>query len=181
MRGDQISSKPGAQPPGARAFRDMMGLFATGVTVVTTRVDDGIHGMTANSVAPVSLDPLLVIVSIARDARMYRVIHRAGTFAINILSEQQEALSRHFAGVDTGPPPTSLDLEWVPDGGAPFIRDALAGIHCRIEREVDVGDHVIVLGRVVELHQGAPLAPLIYFGGRYRSLREIDARDGSAG
>jgi flavin reductase (DIM6/NTAB) family NADH-FMN oxidoreductase RutF len=152
-----------------------MGLFATGVTVITTRVNDGIHGMTASSVAPVSLDPLLLLVSIARGTRMYSIIHQAGTFAINILSEQQEELSRHFAGAETGAPPASLHFEPEPDHGAPFIRDTLAAIRCQIEREVDVGDHVIVLGRVVQLRQGAPASPLIYFGGRYRSL----ARDGS--
>jgi hypothetical protein len=63
------------------------------------------------------------------------------------------------------------------DMGAPFINDTLAGIRCHIEREVDVGDHVIVLGRVVQLRQGTPAPPLLYFGGRYRSLRDVEARD----
>ena len=142
-----------------RAFRRTMGLFATGVTVITTRVNGDIHGMTASSVAPVSLDPLLVLVSIARRTRMYGIIHRAGKFAINILSEHQEELSRHFAGAETGLPPASLRFESGPDDGAPFIHDTLAAIRCRIEREVDVGDHVVVLGRVIQLREGSPAPP----------------------
>ena len=160
-----------------RAFRRTMGLFATGVTVITTRVNGDIHGMTASSVAPVSLDPLLVLVSIARRTRMYGIIHRAGKFAINILSEHQEELSRHFAGAETGLPPASLRFESGPDDGAPFIHDTLAAIRCRIEREVDVGDHVVVLGRVIQLREGSPAPPLIYFGSRYHSLRELEAPD----
>ena len=139
-----------------QAFRRTMSLFATGVTVITTRVNGGIHGMTASSVAPVSLDPLLVLVSIARRTRMYDIIHRAGKFAINILSEHQEELSRHFAGAETGLLPASLRFESGPDDSAPFIHDTLAAIRCRIEREVDVGDHVVVLGRVIQFREGSP-------------------------
>lgn len=167
----------GSQPPDAQAFRRTMGLLATAVTVITTRVNGSTHGMTANSVTSVSLDPLLVVVAIARRTRMYGIIHEAGEFAINILSEHQEDLSRHFAGADTGPPPASLHFEFEPDDNAPFIHDTLANIRCEIEREVDVGDHVIVLGRVVEFRQGQPALPLIYFGSRCRSLRELEMRD----
>jgi flavin reductase (DIM6/NTAB) family NADH-FMN oxidoreductase RutF len=108
---------------------------------------------------------------------MYRIMHQAGTFAINILSEHQGELSRHFAGAEAGPPPESLHFEPEPDNGAPFIRDTLGAIRCRIEREVDVGDHVIVLGRVVQLREAPPAPPLIYFGGHYSSLRDLEAAD----
>ncbi len=171
------SPQPVATPASldTRAFRRTMGLFATGVTVITTRVNGDIHGMTASSVAPVSLDPLLVLVSIARRTRMYDIIHRAGKFAINILSEHQEELSRHFAGAGTSLRPASLRFESGPDDSAPFIHDTLAAIRCRIEREVDVGDHVVVLGRVIQFHEGSPAPPLIYFGSRYCSVRELEA------
>jgi flavin reductase (DIM6/NTAB) family NADH-FMN oxidoreductase RutF len=175
--GDARPPGEGSQPPDARAFRRTMGMFATGVSVITTRVNEDIHGMTASSVDPVSLHPLLVMVSIARSTRMYRIMHQAGTFAINILRDYQEELSRHFAGVEAGPQPESLHFEPEADDGAPFIRDTLGGIRCRIEREVDVGDHVIVLGRVVQLREAPPAPPLIYFGGHYRSLRDVEAPD----
>ena len=159
-----------------QAFRHTTGLLATGVTVITTRVNGSIHGMTANSVTSVSLDPLLMQVSINRHASMCNLIQQADEFAINILSEGQEDLARHFgSGARTGAQPASLHFEPHPDDGAPYIQDTLATIRCRIERLLDGGDHVIVLGRVIHFHAGPPAPPLIYFGERYRSLRDLEA------
>ena len=151
-----------------------MGLFATGVTVITACMNGSVHGMTANAVTSVSLDPLLVLAAINRRATMCNVIQQASGFAINILSERQEELSRYFGGTKAGPPPASLRFESCPDDGAPHILDALAAIFCRFERVVDAGDHVIVLGRVVHFHDGPAVPPLLYFGGRYCSLRELE-------
>ncbi len=157
-----------------RAFRRTMGLFATGVTVITVRVGDLTHGMTAHSVTSVSLDPLLVLVCVDRRARMCGLIQQAGEFAINILSDAQESISRYFAGAKTGPEPTSLSFDRGEPDGPPFIHGALAAIDCRVQSIVDGGDHVIVLGRVTRLQSGAPGEPLIYFAGRYRCLRELE-------
>lgn len=151
-------------------FRGTMGLFPTGVTVVATHMNGSVHGMTANSVTSVSLEPLLMQVAINRRSSMCNIIQQAGEFTINILNERQEELSRYFGGAKFGPPPASLRFEADLDG-VPFIRDALAAIHCRIARVVDAGDHVIVLGQVVHFHDGPPASPLVYFGGRYCSLR----------
>ena len=96
-----------------RAFRQTMGLFATGVTVITARMNGSVHGMTANAVTSVSLDPLLVLAAINRRASMSNIIQQAGEFAINILSERQEEVSRHFAGAKTGPQPASLRFEFL--------------------------------------------------------------------
>src|SRR3954469_5311693 len=81
-----------------REFRRVIGLFATGVTVITTRIGDDLHGMTANAFTSLSLDPLLVLVCVDRRARMHPIIQQAGRFAVNILHEGQEAVSRNFAG-----------------------------------------------------------------------------------
>ena len=160
--------------PDTQAFRRTMGLIASGVTVITTRMNGSVHGMTATAVTSVSLDPLLMQVAINRRARMCNIVQQAGEFAINILSERQEELSHYFAGAKAGPQPASLRFDPDPDS-VPYIHDALAAIHCRIERVVDGGDHVIVLGRVVHFYDGPPAAPLVYFGGRYCSLHDLKA------
>src|SRR6187397_23728 len=96
-------------PVDARAYRNTIGLFASGVTVITTRLGEMVHGMTANAVSSVSLDPTLLLVCIDRRARMHDLIVQAGAFAVNIPAADQEALSRHFAGRGKdGPPPANL-------------------------------------------------------------------------
>ena len=165
--------RPGAPSASLETlFRGTMGLFPTGVAVITSRMNGSVHGMTANSVTSVSLEPLLMQVAINRRSGMCNIIQQTRQFAINILNERQEDLSRYFSGAKIGPPPASLRFEPDLDGGAPYIRDTLATIHCRIAQVVDAGDHVIVLGRVVHFHDGPPAKPLVYFGGRYCSLRE---------
>ena len=161
-----------AASPDTRAFRRTMGLFATGMTVITTRINGSVHGMTANAVTSVSLNPLLVLAAINRRTSMCNIIQQAGEFAINILSEPQEELSRHFAGAKTGPQPARLRFESYPDEGAPYILDTLAALRCRVAQVLDGGDHVILLGRVVHFRDGPPASPLVYFGDRYWTLRD---------
>ncbi len=158
----------------AGSFRRVMGYFATGVAVVAAQHGGEVHAMTANAVASVSLDPLLVLVCVRRGARMEGFIERSAGFSINILSQDQEALSRHFAGAwQPKTPPEFRFLTW--DGG-PRLVGALASIGCAVERMVQAGDHVIVLGRVVALHDAEPGArPLVFFGGRYRRVSELEA------
>ena len=156
------SPQPGApSAPLETLFRGTMGLFPTGVAVIITRMNGSVHGMTANSVTSVSLEPLLMQVAINRRSSMCSIIQRTGEFTINILNERQE--------------PASLRFESYPGDGLPYIRDTLAAIHCRIARVVDAGDHVIVLDQVVHFHDGPPASPLVYFGGRYCSLRDTKA------
>jgi flavin reductase (DIM6/NTAB) family NADH-FMN oxidoreductase RutF len=162
-----------------RAYRNTIGLFATGVTVITTRAGDAVHGMTANAVTSVSLDPTLLLVCIDRRARMHGLIGRAGAFAVNILAEDQEALSGHFAGRGKeGPPPSSLRFihgSGADEEGAPTIAGCVAALCCVVEQSYEGGDHTIVLGRVTELRPGRPGAPpLLWFGGRYRRLAGPD-------
>jgi flavin reductase (DIM6/NTAB) family NADH-FMN oxidoreductase RutF len=155
-----------------RSFRDTMGLFATGVTVITARAGDTTRGMTANSVTSVSLDPLLLLVCVDRRAAMAAVIREAERFAVNILRADQEDISRHFAGrPQPNREPALVDL-----AGAPTLADSMATIVCAVDRILDGGDHLIVLGRVDALRQaGQPGEPLLYYRGRYHTLADEQA------
>jgi flavin reductase (DIM6/NTAB) family NADH-FMN oxidoreductase RutF len=160
-----------------REFRRLSGLFATGVTVVTARVGEDVHGMTANAFTSLSLNPLLIIVCVDRRARMHPLIQKAGHFAVNFLHEGQEAISRNFAGqpqADIGE-----TLRFSLDEGAPVILGCLASMRCDVHEVLDGGDHAIVIGRVTQLIRGDVGAhPLIYFGGEYRRLLvEPERRD----
>jgi flavin reductase (DIM6/NTAB) family NADH-FMN oxidoreductase RutF len=152
-------------------FRRVMGLFATGVTVVTVEIGGEIHGMTANAVMSVSLDPLLVGVSVGRLARMNGFLRQTGSFALNVLSADQQALSQFFAGLwPHAAPPEHRLVPWI---GGPRLVGCLAAAACRTDRILDGGDHEIFLGQVLALHraQNSP-NPLLFFGGRYHHLRE---------
>jgi len=163
----------------SREFRRISGLFATGVTVVTTRVGENVHGMTANAFTSLSLDPLLIIVCVDRRARMHPLIHQAGHFAVNFLHEGQEAIARNFAGQ----PQENIGemLRFSTDDHAPVILGCLASMRCDVHEIVDGGDHAIVVGRVTELIRGDVGAhPLVYFGGQYRRLL-VESDRGHAG
>ena len=148
-------------------FRRTMGLFATGVTVITAYTRDGIHGMTANAITSVSLDPLLVLVCIDQRARMCQKIDEARRFAINILTERQEYLARHFAGHPTDP--ESITFHTV--DRVPVLPASLAMLICTVDRMFEGGDHRIILGRVDSLIRGADgERPLLYYAGCYHHL-----------
>jgi len=157
--------------PDPAEFRRMMGLFATGVTVLTAQTGDAMRGMTANAVMSVSLDPPLVCVAVGRRTRMDGYVRQAGGFALNVLAEDQQALSQYFAGAWTHPSPPEHRLEpWV---GGPRLVGALAAAGCQVDRILDGGDHDLVVGRVLAVHRAEGVqSPLLFFGGRYHRLRE---------
>lgn len=159
-----------------RQYRDVVGLFGTGVTILTASRGEVAHGMTANALTSVSLDPTLLLVCIDRRARMHDIVLAAGGFAVNILGEHQEELSNHFAGrAKEGPPPATLRFEYDHDGGAPTIGGCVASIQCALERVLDGGDHSIVLGRVLSVRADATdKRPLLFYAGKYRRLAEHD-------
>lgn len=148
-------------------FRHVMGHFPTGVTVITTTHDDELHGMTANAVTSVSLDPVLILVCLGREARTALAIQKAGRFAVNILREDQEHMSRRFAapGQDHF---DGLDVEEGPDG-LPLLPNCLAYLTCRTTELVAAGDHDIILAEV-EHAQANGGNPLVFFLGGYRRL-----------
>ncbi len=146
-----------------------MGQFATGVTVLTTVHDGRFHGMTANSVTSVSLDPLLILVCLMREARTCLAIQQAERFAVNILGEHQEELSRRFArpGQDHF---DGLDVVTGPHG-LPLLPDCLAYLACQVTEIVQAGDHDVVFAEVDHCRVSADGgAPLLFFQGGYRKL-----------
>jgi flavin reductase (DIM6/NTAB) family NADH-FMN oxidoreductase RutF len=153
---------------GPDVFRAVLGRFASGVTVLTTRDGDGRdHGMTVSAFCSVSLQPPLVLACIDRAADMFEVLPHASTFGISILEEGQEALSRRFAELDAG------RFEGIgftrAESGVALLDDALAHLECRLVETHEAGDHVIFIGEVVS---AAPLGdgPLIYYRGGYTQL-----------
>lgn len=155
------------------AFRRVMGLFATGVTVVAAQEGEEIHGMTANAVTAVSLDPLLVLVCVDKRTRMNRFLRSAGGFSINMLSEDQEALSRYFAG--SWRPAAPPEFRFLPWEGGPRLVGCVAAVGCLVDQWIEAGDHWITVGRVVALHEGDPTGkPLTFFAGRYRRLTDLE-------
>ena len=156
----------------ARSFRDALGCFATGITVVTSVGLDGeLLGFTANSFNSVSLDPPLVLFSLDRGAYSLKAFEAAGVFAINILREDQQAISAAFA--------RSLSNKWhgirteAWDTGSPILLDALANFDCQTTSMHDGGDHVIFVGRVLRLRATGKGRPLLYFRGAYRQINDM--------
>jgi flavin reductase (DIM6/NTAB) family NADH-FMN oxidoreductase RutF len=149
--------------------RKIMGQFATGVTVVTTGGKAGKHGLTANAVTSLSLDPPLVLVAVEKKAHSLEFLKTNRCFAINILRLEQEEVSRRFAM--PGPKDfTGLALlEALTD--APILADCLAYADCRVVEILPGGDHEIFVGEIVagDVHEGMPL---LYYSGKYSSLAE---------
>lgn len=147
----------------AIAFRRTLGMFATGVTVITTRTRDQVHGMTANAFMSVSLRPPLVLISVDRRARMSNLLHEGTRFGVNVLEAKQAGLSDHFAGrvVDEAAEPS---FELVHD--TPLVEGALAHLIARVVRSYWGGDHSLFLGRVEYVRYGEG-TPLLFHGGGY--------------
>jgi flavin reductase (DIM6/NTAB) family NADH-FMN oxidoreductase RutF len=145
-------------------LRDVAGRFATGVTIVTTKSEGTVHGMTANGFMSVSLRPPLVAVSIGNAARMKPLLDETGRYAVSILASEQRSLSRHFAGQPGETAPTFLEA-----GDMPLLEGALAHIAVSVVDAHPAGDHTIYIGRVEHLdyREGQPL---VFHAGGYRAL-----------
>jgi flavin reductase (DIM6/NTAB) family NADH-FMN oxidoreductase RutF len=153
-----------------RIFRNALGHFATGVTVVTSRTDRGEPlGLTVSSFNAVSLTPPLVLFSIGNEAAGFAAWKNASRYIVNILSAQQRDLSNRF-GRPSLDKWKDLDAEGV-DGGFIF-HDALLALECESYRRYEGGDHEIVLGRVIAIHDLRPEDPhpLIFYRGRYNRI-----------
>ncbi|WP_027965342.1 flavin reductase family protein [Halalkalibacillus halophilus] len=149
-----------------RDFRHCMGRFATGVTVVTCETEEGTHGFTVNAFTSVSLDPMLVLVSVDRNTKALEKM-RNNNFIVNILNDQQEDVAMHFAGR----PKEDMDVEWEKSNQGHRIKDSLAYIECSPWSEYDGGDHVLYIGEVKNFayQEGNPLG---YYGGKFADLTE---------
>jgi flavin reductase (DIM6/NTAB) family NADH-FMN oxidoreductase RutF len=148
------------------ALRRTLGMFATGVTIITTRVAEQVHGMTANAFMSVSLDPPLVLISVDRRTKMCRLLHEGSCYGVSVLAENQSALSDRFAG-RAGPDAPEPRFELV--DGTPLVEGALARFVARVQRSYWGGDHSLFLGRVEYARTGEG-APLLFHGGRYERI-----------
>ena len=160
----QIEGEEGEDP--VLAFRRTLGMFATGVTVITTTSADQVHGMTANAFMSVSLRPPLVLISVDGRAKMHAMLNEGKRIGISVLSEDQESLSDRFAGRPggTGPEP-SFDVV----RETPLVEGALAHLVARVTRSYWGGDHSLFLAYVEYAHYGQG-SPLLFHGGHYEAL-----------
>jgi flavin reductase (DIM6/NTAB) family NADH-FMN oxidoreductase RutF len=151
-----------------RAFRQTVGQFVTGVTVIAAEVDGAVRAMTANSFTSVSLDPPLVLFCVGKTSHLGRLIHDATGFSVNILRHEQQHLSTYFAGAwrQDAPPPFTFS----PWDGGPLLDGSLAALGCDVETIYEGGDHWIVLGRVLSLYRNESESPLVFRSGRYLAL-----------
>jgi flavin reductase (DIM6/NTAB) family NADH-FMN oxidoreductase RutF len=161
-------------PADDQRFRTVLSRFAAGVTVVSTEHDGVRYGLTVNSLASVSLDPLLALWCCERDSSFYQPVLASGRWAVSMLTADQIELARWFAtrggfGVDQW-----ADVRSRPGDatGAPLVEGCLAWLECETWAAYDGGDHVIVVGRVLDLGLGVDdtASALLYYRSRYRSL-----------
>jgi 3-hydroxy-9,10-secoandrosta-1,3,5(10)-triene-9,17-dione monooxygenase reductase component len=150
---------------GAR-FRQVLGHFPTGVTVITAITDAGPVGLAVGSFFSVSLDPPLVAFCAGKSSTSYPKIAEVGHYCVNVLADEQEDICRIFASKGDDKFST---IGWRPSPatGAPVINDVLAWIDCEIHAVHEAGDHYIVIGRVHELEVGHEGGPLVFFRGGY--------------
>ncbi|HEY3296822.1 MAG TPA: flavin reductase family protein [bacterium] len=154
----------------ARRYQDTVGLLPTGVTVITAEIGEEIHGMTANAVTSLSLNPMQIIICVAKKAKMAVLLKPGVPFTVNVLREDQSRVSNHFAGANRRPE-VMPEIRFVTWAGGVRLEGALAAIGCETAELLEGGDHWIVIGTVVGLFQGTnPDRPLLYFRGRYVRL-----------
>lgn len=151
-------------------LKDVFGRFASGVTVITARHGEEVHGMTASAVSSLSADPPLLMVAVDHRATMCDFLKKSGAFAVNVLLRSQEPLSNRFAA--RGP----KEMSDIPMGdsvtGSPVFAESLAYAECKIRHILPGGDHDIFVGEIVA-GRGGEGEPLVYFKGKYRSLTDF--------
>jgi 3-hydroxy-9,10-secoandrosta-1,3,5(10)-triene-9,17-dione monooxygenase reductase component len=152
----------------ARQFRDVLGRFASGVTVVTAISGGAPVGLTCQSFSSVSLNPPLVLFVPAKTSRAWPAIQRSGKFCVNFLADDQAELSNQMAsrGEDKF---AGLDWRPAPETGSPMFAESLGYVDCQIQSVHEAGDHFVVIGRVLDLGTHSAEKPLLFFQGKYAS------------
>jgi flavin reductase len=168
-----VGAEPGGDMADTKVLRQILGTFATGVTVVTTGGPTP-HGMTANAFTSVSLDPPLVLICVGQGAVMHGKLS-GGSFGVSVLASGQETIARHFANLDRPIGAAQFDGIGCNPGrltGVPLIRDALARLECEIWERYEGGDHTIFIGRLLSVDRSAetPDGALLFYRGRFRRL-----------
>ena len=152
----------------AQGLRRLMTSWATGVAVVTSRDDSGPRGATTNALTSLSLDPLLVLVALDHTSNTLEAVRNSGRFCINVLAAAQEELARRFATKVSGEEKLAgVEHELV--DGVPVLGGAVAWLACELDRELDGGDHTILLGRPLEAGSDPAGQPLVFYGGRFHT------------
>jgi flavin reductase (DIM6/NTAB) family NADH-FMN oxidoreductase RutF len=155
-------------------YRQLIGCFPTGVTIITMARGGEVRGMTANAVTSVSLDPLLLLICVDKRTITHQFLDEAKAFAVNILAEDQEHVSRALASHDSEDARRLLGHPYHPgQTGSPILDDCAAYLECRITEVFPGGDHSIFIGEVVwgEILREDP--PLIFHRGKYRRLQSL--------
>jgi 3-hydroxy-9,10-secoandrosta-1,3,5(10)-triene-9,17-dione monooxygenase reductase component len=168
---------------GSRGLRDVLGCYATGVAIITTRTTAGEHtAVTVNSFSSLSLDPPLILFSLGKQANILAHFQQAQTFAVNVLAHTQESLSNLFARPSTASWETTPYSEG--ENGCALFAGALAQLECSRYAEIDGGDHRTFFGQVTQIHLGDPGDPLLFYRGRYGTYArsqfdKLPVQDGS--
>jgi flavin reductase (DIM6/NTAB) family NADH-FMN oxidoreductase RutF len=147
-------------------YRRLMGSWATGVSLITASGTAGPFGATANSLTSLSLEPPLLLVCFDLEARTLVAVRESGRFCVNILSAEQEQVSRKFAS-KSEMAEKFAELAYHDEGGVPVLDQCLAYVICEVDQEFQAGDHVIVIGRPTVGVQDDAMHPLIFFRGSY--------------
>lgn len=152
-------------PFDSATYRQVLGHFPTGVCVITAAGEDGPAGLAVGSFSSASLEPPLVAFFAGSSSSSWPKIQAAGSFCVNVLGDDQEGICRRFASKDED---KFAGVGWQPAGsGSPRLDGVLAWIDCDIESVLEAGDHVCVLGRVLDLGVGHEGGPLVFFRGGY--------------
>jgi flavin reductase (DIM6/NTAB) family NADH-FMN oxidoreductase RutF len=161
-------------PFGAREFRDALGSFATGITVITTMGSEHPYGMTANAFSSVSLDPPLVLVCVIKGTEGAETIEKNGVFAVNVLAADQEPISRYFASKDRprGWEGFKQISHSTAASGSPIIDGTTCFFDCRLHASHEAGDHVVFIGEVMAIGTNADVMPILFHRGKYRYIFE---------
>ncbi|MCU7939140.1 MAG: flavin reductase family protein [gamma proteobacterium symbiont of Bathyaustriella thionipta] len=166
------------QNPGlVQDYRNTIGLFATGVTVLIIEHEGDVRCMTANAVSSLSLDPVQLLVCPSKKAAFSELVKEDANFSVNILGIHQEDVSNHFAGAKTDIDENQIHYEklFTDQSSAPRLKDCLASFSCKINKQYDGGDHWIVVGEVTEIYKNdADIEPLLFFGGKYHYPAKVE-------
>ncbi len=153
-------------------FRNTLAKFCTGVTIVTTKNQEGMHGLTVNAFTSVSLDPPLILVCIQKNGLSHSTLSECETFVVNILSLEQKELSDRFANPDLDSEERFRDLSFqVSENGVPILAGNLGHLECRVVNQFEGGDHTIFIGQVENGDFSEGKQPLLFYDSGYAYLK----------
>lgn len=153
-------------------FRKAWGSFATGVSLITTVEEDGsVHGMTANGIASVSLNPMLAMVCVGHSSNTFPILTATGKFGINILAEQQKHIGEYYAKSDTSETEKSPANFKLTKSGVPFLENSLASMDCKVINAHVEGDHTVFIGEVIEIEVSEG-SPLLFYTGKWMTFNQ---------